>query len=115
MNGNIFVAQYIYILQTGPAQAQASKKALLKNLKLVIQALGFYTHNGIGKFNLLSRIHLKPINIRWIRIGSHPYEKKPMSSIVLYPVSYEYKMYNHKIKTGFNLIIVHFISAESCL
>ena len=54
--------------------------------------------------------------------------EKTMSSIVLYPAFYEYIMYNHKIKTSFfsrclrhlgakktnfNLIIVHFIFAES--
>ena len=40
--------------------------------------------------NVFSCIHSKPINIRWVRTGSHPYEKL-MSSIVLYPVLYEYK------------------------
>ena len=48
----------------------------------------------------ISCIHSNPINIRWIRSGSHPYEKS-MSSIVLYPVFYKFKMYNHKIKTNF--------------
>ena len=53
---------------------------------------------NLDQINIFSRIHSKPINIRWIRTSSHPYEKI-MSSIVLYPVFYEYKMYNHKIKT----------------
>ncbi len=35
-------------------------------------------------------LYSKPIYIWWIRTGSHPYEKT-MSSIVLYPVFYEYK------------------------
>ena len=48
----------------------------------------------------------KPINIRWIRTGLHPYEKI-MSSIVLYPVFYKYKMYNHKIKTILYLYILY--------
>ena len=38
--------------------------------------------------------------IRWIGTGSHQYEKT-LSSIVFYPAFYEYKMYNHKIKTSF--------------
>ena len=41
--------------------------------------------------NVFSRIHLKPINVRWIRTGCHPYEKTNMSNIVLHPVFYEYK------------------------
>ena len=36
-----------------------------------------------------------------------------MSSIVLYPVFYEYN--NLGAKNGFNIIIIHFLSAESCL
>ena len=51
--------------------------------------------------NIYSRIALKPINIRRIRTGSQP-SWKFMSCIVLYPVFYEYKMYNHKIKTSFS-------------
>ena len=39
---------------------------------------------------VISRIHSKPINIWWIRTGSHPYDNI-MSSIVLYSVFYEYK------------------------
>ena len=46
------------------------------------------------------------IRIRWIGTGSHPYEKT-MSSIVLYPAFYEYK--------NLQSLIVHSISAESCL
>ena len=38
----------------------------------------------------ISRIYSKPINIQWIRTGSDPYEKT-MSSIVVYPVFYEYR------------------------
>ena len=34
------------------------------------------------------------IRIWWIGTSSHPYEKT-MSSIVLCPAFYEYKMYNH--------------------
>ena len=37
-----------------------------------------------------SRIHTKPINVRWIRTGSHPY-KNIMFGIVLCPVFYKYK------------------------
>ena len=42
----------------------------------------------------ISRIHLKPINIRWIRTGSHPYENFIQFSMNI-------KMHNHKIKTSF--------------
>ena len=42
------------------------------------------------KFMVSNFLLFTPINIRWIRTGSHPYEKK-MSSIVLYLVFYEYK------------------------
>ena len=43
-----------------------------------------------GNLKYFSRIHSKPINVQWIRTGSHPYEKI-MSIIVLYPAFYEYK------------------------
>ena len=47
------------------------------------------TFCSYGKF--ISRIHSKPIDIRWIKTGSHPYEKT-MFTIELYPVFYKYKM-----------------------
>ena len=57
---------------------------------------------------VIFNIYSKLINIWWIRTCSHPYEEN-VSTIVLYPVFYEYK------KTVFSLIIVHFLSTESCL
>ena len=44
--------------------------------------------NTLGTFMIKS--FLVFIRIRWIGTGSHPYEKS-MSSIVLYPVFYEYR------------------------
>ncbi len=63
--------------------------------------------------HLFYRIHSKPINIQWIRTGSRPYEKI-MSSIVLYPVFCEYKKITI-IRFLAHALIVHFITAESCL
>ena len=74
-----------------------------------------YSSREEVNLTIFSRIHTKPINIRWNRTGSHPYEKV-MSSIVLYPVFYEcHVVISWLKKTGFNLIVVHFISAESCV
>ena len=42
------------------------------------------------KISFLIRFVIVFIRIRWIGTGSHPYEKT-MSSIVLYPVFYEYR------------------------
>ena len=82
-----------------------------------------YSSREEVNLTIFSRIHSKPINIRWIRIGSHPYEK-------IMSFSTNIKIYNLEIKTSFfglcfrdlganktdfDLVIIHFISAESCL
>ena len=46
----------------------------------------------------MSSMASKPLNIRWIRTGFHPY-CEIFYLIVLYPVFYEYKMYIRIIKT----------------
>ena len=57
----------------------------LKQSVKVFHSLMLYLRLPENKNNkLLSRIASKPINIWWIRTGSHPYEKI-MSRIVLYP------------------------------
>ena len=117
-----------------PASLTKLRKILfffLSNILLMLKILNsvcvqFFVHQQKKPF---SRIHSKPINIRWIGTGSRPCEKT-MSSVVLYLVFYDYTKYNYKIKTiffclkrpkaraketGFNLIIVRFISAERCL
>ena len=61
-----------------------------KEVQLLAPCLHMLPHLHYGIKEYISRIHSKPINIRWMRTGSHPYEKI-MSSIVFYPVFfYEY-------------------------
>ena len=62
---------------------------------------------------LLINLNTFPVSLRnrLISCGLEPVltnTKKTISSIVLYPVFYKYK-------ASFNLIIVHFITAKSCL
>ena len=49
---------------------------------------GTYFENDRGN-NVFFRMASKPIKIRWIRTGSHPY-LKIMYSIVLQTISHEY-------------------------
>ena len=58
---------------------EMKSKQILNIFNVVFVKLFFYL--GFMVFNFISRIHSKPINIRWIRTGSHPFEKM-MSSIV---------------------------------
>ena len=57
-------------------------------------------NNCIGNI-VIFRIHSKPINIQWIRTGSHSYEKTSLAIVIYIQFSTNLQMYNYKIKTCF--------------